>query len=91
MQAITSLDGRYYEKTKALGSYFSEQALMKYRVMMECKYLIALSLSGKTGLRKFNLKEISILENLYEKFDDISYEKIKNFEATTNHDVKAVE
>ena len=91
MQAITSLDGRYYEKTKALGPYFSEQALMKYRVMMECKYLIALSLSGKTGLRKFNPKEISILENLYEKFDDASYDKIKNFEATTNHDVKAVE
>ena len=91
MQAITSLDGRYYEKTRALGTYFSEQALMKYRVMMECKYLTALSLSGKTGLRKFNPKEISVLEGLYEKFDDASYETIKNFEATTNHDVKAVE
>ena len=91
MKAINPLDGRYYEKTRALEPYFSEQALMKYRVMMECRYLIALSLSGKTGLRKFNPKEISILENLYEKFDDISYEKIKNFEATTNHDVKAVE
>lgn len=91
MKAINPLDGRYYEKTRALEPYFSEQALMKYRVMMECKYLIALSLLGKTGLRKFNQKEISILESLYEKFDDISYEKIKNFEATTNHDVKAVE
>lgn len=91
MQAITSLDGRYYERTRALAPYFSEQALMKYRVIMECKYLIALSLSGKTGLRKFSSKEISILENLYEKFDDTSYQKIKDFEATTNHDVKAVE
>ncbi len=91
MQTITSLDGRYHEKIKALGHYFSEQALMRYRVMMECKYIIALSLSGKTGLRKFSQKEITILENLYEKFDDNSYNKIKDFEATTNHDVKAVE
>lgn len=91
MQAITSLDGRYYERVKNLGPYFSEQALMQYRVITECKYLIALSLSGKTGLRKFNQKEITILDNLYEKFDDNSYNKIKDFEATTNHDVKAVE
>lgn len=91
MQAINPLDGRYYEKTRALSPYFSEQALMQYRVMMECKYLIALSLSGKTGLKKFSQNEILILENLYGKFNDISYEKIKKFEATTNHDVKAVE
>lgn len=91
MQAITSLDGRYYEKIKILGTYFSEQALMKYRIMMECKYIIALSLSGKTDLRKFNQKEIALIENLYENFDESSYQKIKDFEATTNHDVKAVE
>lgn len=91
MQAITSLDGRYYERTRALSPYFSEQALMQYRVMMECQYLIALSLSGKTGLKKFSKNEILILENLYEKFNDSSYEKIKKFEVTTNHDVKAVE
>lgn len=91
MKAINPLDGRYYEKTRALEPYFSEQALMKYRVMMECKYLVALSLSRKTGLRKFSESEIKKIESLYEKFDDVSYEKIKNFEATTNHDVKAVE
>ena len=91
MQAINPLDGRYYEKTRNLAPYFSEQALMKYRVMMEVKYLIALSQLGKTSLRKFNQNEISILLNLYEKFDDASYKKIKTFEATTNHDVKAVE
>ena len=91
MQAINPLDGRYYERTRALAPYFSEQALMKYRVMMEARYLFALSLSGKTGLRKFSQNEIKILENLYEKFDDVSYQKIKDFEATTNHDVKSVE
>lgn len=91
MQAINPLDGRYYEKTRALAPYFSEQALMKYRVMMECRYLISLSESRKVGLRKFSGVEIKKIESLYEKFDDASYEKIKNFEATTNHDVKAVE
>ena len=91
IQAISPLDGRYYEKTRALAPYFSEQALMKYRVMMECRYLIALSLLDKTGLKKFTLNEIKILENLYQKFNEESYQKIKDFEATTNHDVKAVE
>lgn len=91
MKAINPLDGRYYEKTRALEPYFSEQALMRYRVMMECRYLVALSLSRKVGLRKFSESEIKKIESLYEKFDDASYEKIKNFEATTNHDVKAVE
>ena len=88
---INPLDGRYYEKTKVLAPYFSEQALMKYRVMMEIRYLIALSLSGKVGLRKFTQSEVKVLTDLYEKFDDSGYDKIKNFEATTNHDVKAVE
>jgi len=88
---INPLDGRYYEKTRPLAPYFSESALMKYRVMMEVRYLIALSLSGKVKLRKFSQNEIKILENLYQNFNDASYEKIKNFEATTNHDVKAVE
>lgn len=91
MQAINPLDGRYYEKTRALAPYFSESGLMRYRVMMECKYLISLSLSRKVGLRKFTTNEIKIIENLYEKFNDESYKEIKNFEATTNHDVKAVE
>jgi len=91
MEAINPLDGRYYEKTRALAPYFSESGLMKYRVMMECRYLITLSLSRKVGLRKFTPSEIKTIENLYEKFDDESYKEIKNFEATTNHDVKAVE
>jgi len=91
METINPLDGRYFEKTRALAPYFSEQALMKYRVMMEVKYLIALSTLGKTGLRKFTAGEVKVLDNLYEKFNDDSYQNIKNFEKTTNHDVKAVE
>ena len=91
IEAINPLDGRYFEKTRVLAPYFSEQALMKYRVMMEVEYLIFLSLSCKTSLRKFTTNEIKNLRNLYEKFNDDSYKKIKNFEVTTNHDVKAVE
>lgn len=87
--AIGPLDGRYFDKTRALAEYFSEEALMKYRVMVEGEYLIALS--QKAILRKFTPNEIKTIKSLYEKFDDISYKKIKKFEETTNHDVKAVE
>lgn len=90
-EAINPLDGRYFEKTRALAPYFSEKALMKHRVMMEIEYLIVLSFSRKTALRKFTASEIKILRALYEKFDDKSYKRIKTIEKTTNHDVKAVE
>lgn len=89
--AINPLDGRYFEKTRGLAPYFSEEALMKYRVMMECEFLICLSESHLTGLRKFTSAEVKKLRSLYENFSDVSYKKIKNFEKTTNHDVKAVE
>ena len=91
IDAINPLDGRYYERTRALAPYFSENALMRYRVMMEVEYLIALSLSHKTAVRKFTPAEIKTLRSLYEKWNDISYNMIKKFESTTNHDVKAVE
>ena len=89
--AISPLDGRYFEKTRALEPYFSELALMKYRTMVECEYLIALSALGKTALRKFSPSETKTIREIYEKFDDASYKKIKVLEETTNHDVKAVE
>ncbi|MFA6177532.1 MAG: adenylosuccinate lyase [Candidatus Paceibacterota bacterium] len=87
--AINPLDGRYFDKNRALAPYFSEEALMKYRVMVEVEYLIALS--ENKIFRKLAPNEIKIIRNLYEKFDNISYQKIKEIEATTNHDVKAVE
>ena len=89
--AISPLDGRYFEKTRALAPYFSEEALMRYRVMMETEYLIALSAFNKTALRKFTPSEVKIVRSLYEKFDTDSYAKIKKTEEVTNHDVKAVE
>ena len=88
--AINPLDGRYFEKTRALAPYFSEQALMKYRVMVEGEYFIALSLNNKTGLRKFTASEIKKIRSLYE-LSEKDFRTIKNIEKKTNHDVKAVE
>ncbi|MFA5791597.1 MAG: adenylosuccinate lyase [Candidatus Paceibacterota bacterium] len=89
--AINPLDGRYFDKTRALSPYFSEEGLMKYRVMVEGEYLISLSVLDKLALRKFTPKEKEVIQNLYQKFDEVSYKKIKNIEKTINHDVKAVE
>lgn len=88
--AVNPLDGRYFDKTRALSPYFSEEALMKYRVVVEGEYLIAISSLGRTGLRKFTPEEIKKIRSLYE-FSENDYLKIKNIEKTTNHDVKAVE
>jgi len=70
--SINPLDGRYFEKTRAQVPYFSEEALMKYRIVMEGEYLIALSQLSKTVLRKFTSSEIKIIRNLYEKFNTVS-------------------
>jgi adenylosuccinate lyase len=90
-KAINPLDGRYEDRTKALSPYVSEYALMQYRTMVECEFLICLAESKLTDLRKLTPNEIKTLRALYENFSDASYKKIKDFEKTTNHDVKAVE
>ncbi len=90
MHTVNPLDGRYKDKVADLIPYFSEYALMKYRVMMEGEYLIALSSYGKTKLRKFNPTEIKNIRKLYD-LSEKDFEKIKKIEETTNHDVKAVE
>lgn len=89
--AINPLDGRYFDKTRPIAEYFSEEALMKYRVMVEGEYLLSLSSLRKTALRKFTSQETKIIRSLYEKFNETSFEQIKKIEKTTNHDVKAVE
>lgn len=88
--AVSPIDGRYKEKTKNLGPIFSEYGLMKYRFIIEVKYFLVL---GKTGImaRKLSKKEISYLESLIRKFSEKDYERLKEIESTTNHDVKAVE
>src|SRR3989338_7771508 len=71
---INTLEGRYFDKTRALAPYFSEEALMKYRIITEGEYLITLSLSRKTHLRKFSSTEIKKIRSLYE----LSQKYLKN-------------
>ncbi len=90
ISAITPIDGRYASKTEALIPYFSEFALIKYRVLVEIEYVIALSeipLSQVAGLLDYE----NALREIYKSFTVEDAEKIKAFERVTNHDVKAVE
>lgn len=92
LTAVSSVDGRYAEKTAELRNYFSEYALMRNRVMIEAEYLIALStIPGVTHLRGIETEEKTWLRDLYRKFDLESAERIKEIDNEVNHDVKAVE
>jgi len=89
---ISPLDGRYDGKVDDLRDFFSEAALMKYRVMVEIEWFIFLcnELELK-GTRIWNQVEIKELRTIYEFFDTVNAKRIKTIEKTTNHDVKAVE
>ena len=92
LRAISPLDGRYAKKTSPLRSCLSEWALMKYRVLVEVRWLIALSEDADiTHVRRFSDAEIMFLNALACEFDDVAVRRIKAIEAETNHDVKAVE
>lgn len=91
-RAISPIDGRYNTKTAPLQDYLSEWALMKYRVIVEVRWLIAMSETvGITHVRPLTDDEVQLLNSLIENFDDDSADQIKTIERTTNHDVKAVE
>ena len=90
--AISPLDGRYGESVKTLSPYFSEAALMRYRLYIEVEYLIALSNEkGIPELEPFSKEQLSKLRSIYQKFDIVAAEKIKEIELKTKHDVKAIE
>ncbi|MCF7846329.1 MAG: adenylosuccinate lyase [Candidatus Peribacteraceae bacterium] len=90
--ALSPLDGRYAKKVAALRPYFSEFALMKYRVVVELKYLEALGAEAKIlEVRKFSTTEQKLIEKIILNFSEKDASEIKKIEATTNHDVKAVE
>lgn len=92
LRALSPLDGRYHSKTVALNPYFSEFALMKYRVLVEVNWLRHLSQNAAIpDVRPFTPAEEQHLSDLIEQFDDQAAAQIKQIEATTNHDVKAVE
>ena len=91
LNAVSPIDGRYRSKTKSLSSYFSEEALIKYRVLVEVEYFIALCESDLPQLKGVDSKVYDSLRNLYKNFTTEDALWIKDTELTTNHDVKAVE
>lgn len=86
---ISPLDGRYADRLSHLGEYFSEYALMRMRVTMELRFLLALDESGLFG--KFSSNEIDKIHFYIDNFSDVDYQRIKEIEKTTNHDVKSCE
>lgn len=91
LTAVTPVDGRYYNATKELSAYFSEFALIKYRVLVEVEYFIALSESGIPQLKHFDGSLNDKLRDVYKNFSLEDAQWIKDTEKVTNHDVKAVE
>ena len=91
LTAITPIDGRYISKISDLQGYFSEYALIKYRVQVEIEYFIALCNIPIKQLESFPIKKFSNLRDIYINFNEIEAQKVKKIESTTNHDVKAVE
>ncbi len=92
LTAISPVDGRYRKQTEQLANYFSEYALIKYRVQIEIEYLLALTDSGIEQLyNKISNEQKTALRNIYNNFDEAAAGRIKDIEKTTNHDVKAVE
>ena len=91
LTAISPIDGRYNSKTKSLQNYFSESALMKYRILVEVEYFINLCNIPLPQLESFPKDNFEDLRKLYNEFSLNSAERIKEIESITNHDVKAVE
>ena len=90
--ALSPLDGRYANSTKDLSTYFSESALMQYRLKVEIEYIIALgSEKSIKELPPFSKNDQTRLRKIYHSFNTACAEKVKEIESTTNHDVKAIE
>ncbi|MCD0488908.1 adenylosuccinate lyase [Pedobacter sp. MC2016-14] len=91
LTAISPVDGRYRNTTQKLANYFSEYALIKYRVFVEVEYFISLCDTGLSGLENFDQTKYTALRAIYINFDETAAQEIKDTEKVTNHDVKAVE
>ena len=91
LTAISPIDGRYRSKTESLAAYFSESALIKYRVKVEIEYFKHLVEHRIGILSEFPKDKISSLDDIADSFSDDDAQKIKDIEKVTNHDVKAVE
>ena len=90
LRSISPIDGRYRKAVEELSKFWSEEALIRYRIIVEGEYLIALSEEKKVGLRRFTEAEKKVIRGLYNIETKDAFE-VKVFEATTNHDMKAVE
>ena len=91
LSAISPIDGRYHNATAELSGYFSEYALIKYRVFVEVEYFIALCEHPLPQLQHFDKSLTEKLRGIYRNFSEGDAQSIKDIEKTTNHDVKAVE
>ncbi len=92
LTALSPLDGRYQSQVAPLRAYFSEAALIRYRVKVEVEWLLALGAeSGVAGMGPLSESAIGLVRSLAERFDDASAARVKAIERKTNHDVKAVE
>lgn len=91
LQAISPIDGRYRKTTAKLADYFSEYALIKYRVLVEVEYFIALVDANVPGTESFDKNLFTQLRKIYEDFNEADANSVKETESVTNHDVKAVE
>ena len=91
LTAISPIDGRYREKTKELAGYFSEYALIRYRVRVEIEYFITLCELPLPQLQDFDHSLFEPLRNIYRNFTEQDAQRVKDIEKVTNHDVKAVE
>ncbi|WP_071145719.1 adenylosuccinate lyase [Bacteroides ihuae] len=91
LTAISPIDGRYRGKAEALAGYFSEFALIKYRVLVEVEYFITLCELPLQQLKGIEISRFESLRNIYRNFSELDAQRIKDIESVTNHDVKAVE
>ena len=91
INSISPIDGRYFDKVQVLSNFFSEKALIKYRLRIEIEYFISLTNLGIKELRSWNKENNKALREIYYNFNDSDALEIKKIESITNHDVKAVE
>lgn len=91
LTAISPIDGRYRSKTQTLADYFSEYALIRYRVRVEIEYFISLCELPLPQLKQFDHSLFERLRDVYIRFNEQSAQRVKDIEKVTNHDVKAVE
>ena len=91
LTAVSPIDGRYHEKTACLSEFFSEYALIRYRIRVEVEYFIALCQLPLPQLLHFPQQLFEPLRDIYRNFTPADAQRVKDIEKVTNHDVKAVE